>query len=242
MKKIISLVLALVMCLSLCACGNSKAVKNVEEMIASIGEVSIYSGDAILSAKEAYEQLSVKDRKRVDNSKILEEAISRYSFLESEKDRLDTMLVDATNILFVDFNYELACQKWDEVLALATDLGDVESIEEATRMIDALPFCCYENTPIMKLEYVVSGTKDYFVKSFVEGNWVKNQYNLPTGNMLNDVLNEYLDYMDTYFEIGTKKTGHFEYKSEDGYTIRILAAQFIQDNLFHVEYEEDMVK
>lgn len=47
MKRRMSLVLVLVMCLSLCACGKSEAVKAVEEKIASIGEVSIDKADII---------------------------------------------------------------------------------------------------------------------------------------------------------------------------------------------------
>lgn len=74
MKKIISLVLALVMCLSLCACGKSEEVKAVEEKIASIGEVSIDKADIIQEVNQAYEALSDKDKEKVENFDILQKS------------------------------------------------------------------------------------------------------------------------------------------------------------------------
>ena len=43
MKKAISLFLALIMCLSLCACGKSEAVKETEQAIKAIGKVTMSS-------------------------------------------------------------------------------------------------------------------------------------------------------------------------------------------------------
>ena len=74
MKKGISLVLVLVMCLSLCACGKSEEVKAVEEKIASIGEVSIDKADIIQEVNQAYEALSDKDKEKVENFDILQKS------------------------------------------------------------------------------------------------------------------------------------------------------------------------
>lgn len=51
MKRILSLLLALALCLPLCACGKTEATKAAENAIASIGEVSLDSFDAITQAK-----------------------------------------------------------------------------------------------------------------------------------------------------------------------------------------------
>lgn len=74
MKKTISLLLALVMCLSLCACGKSEEVKAVEEKIASIGEVTVEKADMIQQTQQAYDALSDEDQKKVENFDILQKA------------------------------------------------------------------------------------------------------------------------------------------------------------------------
>ena len=67
MKKLTALLLALVMTLSLCACGESAELKSVREQIAAIGEVGLDSEAAIAAAEEAYRALSEEDKAKVDN-------------------------------------------------------------------------------------------------------------------------------------------------------------------------------
>lgn len=50
MKKAISLLLALVMCLSLCACGKSEAATAFEDLVTKIETVSLDSEGAIVAA------------------------------------------------------------------------------------------------------------------------------------------------------------------------------------------------
>ena len=78
MKKVISLLLALVLCLSLCACGKSEAVKNVEAMIDALGEITLESIDAIRSAEDAYNALTEDEQKKVGNYETLTEARDAY--------------------------------------------------------------------------------------------------------------------------------------------------------------------
>ncbi len=82
MKKIISLILALVMCLSLCACGKSEAVVKVEELISAIGEVSLESKSAIESAQEAFNALSEEEKAEVENYYVLVESHDAFKQLE----------------------------------------------------------------------------------------------------------------------------------------------------------------
>lgn len=82
MKKTISLLLALVMCLSLCACGKNDAVKNVETLIDAIGEVTLDSDAAIAAAEEAYNALTAEDKTAVEN----------YALLQSARESLDREL------------------------------------------------------------------------------------------------------------------------------------------------------
>ena len=78
MKKAISLLLALVLCLSLTACGKSEAVKNVEAMIDALGEITLESIDAIRSAEDAYNALTADEQKKVENYKSLTAARDAY--------------------------------------------------------------------------------------------------------------------------------------------------------------------
>lgn len=81
MKKGISLVLALVMCLSLCACGKSKAATECENLINAIGEVSIDSKEAIEAAEKAYAALTSDEKDSISESAVaLEDARSSYIF------------------------------------------------------------------------------------------------------------------------------------------------------------------
>jgi len=70
MKKIIATILALVMCLSLAAC-KSKEAKTVEELIDAIGEVTLESESAIVSAENAYNALTAEDKAEIENHEIL---------------------------------------------------------------------------------------------------------------------------------------------------------------------------
>ncbi len=84
MKKVLALLLVLVMCLSLAACGKSKAVKAAEEAIDAIGEVTINSGDAIKNAEKLYGILTDAERQKVDNRLTLVEAQESFEALQEK--------------------------------------------------------------------------------------------------------------------------------------------------------------
>lgn len=67
MKKISFLLLAVLLCLLLTACGKTEAVKNLESQIAAIEEVTPESGDMLLAIEEAYSALTEEERKTVGN-------------------------------------------------------------------------------------------------------------------------------------------------------------------------------
>lgn len=84
MKKVISLLLALVLCISLCACGKSKAIKEVETLIDAIGEVTADSETAVLTAEKAYDALTTEESEQVEN----------YSALMEAREALDSALYE----------------------------------------------------------------------------------------------------------------------------------------------------
>lgn len=67
MKKLITAIAVLALCLSLCACGKSEAVKNVESMIDALGEVTSGSADAIEAIENAYNALAAEEQAKVSN-------------------------------------------------------------------------------------------------------------------------------------------------------------------------------
>lgn len=84
MKKAISLLLALVLCLSLCACGKSEAVLDCEKQIENLGDITLDSRSAIEYARIAYEGLSEKEQGKVGNYEKLTNAEAEYNRLLDE--------------------------------------------------------------------------------------------------------------------------------------------------------------
>ena len=82
MKKAISLFLALIMCLSLCACGKSEAVKETEQAIKAIGKVTMASRDAIEEADNLFDALTSEEQAKVSN----------YNDLTKTKDELQSLV------------------------------------------------------------------------------------------------------------------------------------------------------
>ena len=72
-KKAVALALCVLMLFSLTAC-KSSAVKNVESMIAALGEITVDSQAAVEAAETAYAALSDSDKAQVENTQTLTEA------------------------------------------------------------------------------------------------------------------------------------------------------------------------
>ena len=78
MKKIAAALLALLLCLTLCACGKSEAVIAVESMISQLGEITLDSEEAIIASEIAYGNLSEKEKEKVENYPVLLDARDAY--------------------------------------------------------------------------------------------------------------------------------------------------------------------
>ena len=102
MKKIISIVLALSMMLTLCACGKSDEAKHADETIAAIGTVTTNSLSQIERAEKEVENLSDKDVKSLDNLTMLYDAREEYNKLMADTIEV---LIDAIGELTFDSKY-----------------------------------------------------------------------------------------------------------------------------------------
>lgn len=89
MKRVTIILLALILCLSLCGCGKSEAVKNVEAMIDAIGEVTLDSEAAVVAAEEAYAALTAEEKEKVENHIVLTDARAALDpMIEEHQERL----------------------------------------------------------------------------------------------------------------------------------------------------------
>ncbi|MBE6913510.1 MAG: hypothetical protein E7472_01045 [Ruminococcaceae bacterium] len=119
MKRTLALLLALVMCLSLCACGKSEAVKAVESLIEGIGSISVSSSEKIKEAEDAYSALSVEEQKQVKN----------YEDLEKAREDFDNLGIHLTvdnydKYLNVSFNPQLFdATDYARMMGLDKDIG-----------------------------------------------------------------------------------------------------------------------
>lgn len=74
----------LLISLMLVGCGKSEAVKNAEEAIAAIGEITIESGEAIKNAEKFYNILTDSEKSEVENRMALVEAQEAFETMKSE--------------------------------------------------------------------------------------------------------------------------------------------------------------
>lgn len=103
MKRVIALLLVSIICLSLCSCGKSDAVKAVEEAISQIGDVSIDSGDAIAYAEKLYDILTDKEKTQVENRLVLTDAVDAYEkVVEAETERLRLESLTSLKAIYAD--------------------------------------------------------------------------------------------------------------------------------------------
>ena len=94
MKRVISALLSLSLCFALCSCKSQEAT-NVDNLICSIGEVTLDSGEAIRTAESAVEALSEKDYEHLEHLEELRSARVRYDDLV-DRDKAE-QLVAAIN-------------------------------------------------------------------------------------------------------------------------------------------------
>lgn len=93
MKKVLCILMALSMSLTLFACTNKKALA-VEEQINALGEITLDSEPAVVAAEEALSALRGRDRAAVTNIAVLDDARIRIDELKlmAEADKLEEMI------------------------------------------------------------------------------------------------------------------------------------------------------
>ena len=107
MKKTIAILLALCLCIGLCACGadvkKSAEAQKADELILAIGEVSLEKESAVLAAKAYYDTLTAEQKAQVENIAVLESAVQELDDLKKAgeyKEIYDKALEYEANLQF----------------------------------------------------------------------------------------------------------------------------------------------
>ena len=135
MKKFIALLLAVLISLSLCACGKSEAAKTMDEMIANIGEVTLESEDAIVAAETMYAALTDEQKGELENYALLVSARMTLDKLIEEsiptkEEMLETAKFVSVSYLNTATRDNLAKAKQSYCNQVLEVYGEIYSIEE----------------------------------------------------------------------------------------------------------------
>lgn len=85
MKKTLAFVLALCLCIGLCACSKSEDVIRVEALIENLGTITLESEREIEKTMEAYNSLTDTEKKSVENYATLEACVAEFDRLKTEQ-------------------------------------------------------------------------------------------------------------------------------------------------------------
>ena len=136
-KRIMCAILAL-LCLTLCACGKSTAVKETEAAIAQIGAVTMDSKNLITYAESLYEALPEDEKADVENYDLLASARQQYNKLVAGD---AVTKIEAINMTNPNENDALNIAKaaYDAVPESAKSLvTNVNKLETAQKLADVL--------------------------------------------------------------------------------------------------------
>ena len=127
MKRIVALAILAALLLTLCACSK---VRQAEEAIDAIGAVTAESGAQIEAAEAAVEALNEKQRDKLPNLTVLEEAQSEYETVLEQQAETETCVQDAETA--IDAIGDVTLDSLDAIRAAraAYDAVDPEAREQ----------------------------------------------------------------------------------------------------------------
>lgn len=172
MKKIYAIIIAFMIIMSLSACGKSEAAQKVDNLILSIGEVSLSSKQQIIEAEKEYALLEEKDQGQVESISILEESRQKYDQLKNMEDAQNVEnLITAIGAVSLDSSSKIETARKnynnssEEVKNLVGNLSILESaeieisrlrIEKATALIDEI------GTVALDKEDTIQAAQEYY--------------------------------------------------------------------------------
>ena len=166
MKRSISLLLAVLTVLSLCACGKIEEAKAADEKILQIGKVSVESSPEIEEARQLVDALDEKERASLENHQLLLEAESAYDALKAQEvtDAIEKLRdVNVPDAEEVDAARKMYSELTEAQKALVTNYGVLEEAENIISNIQDQTLLDALTTPDYKKdteEETVSGVLD----------------------------------------------------------------------------------
>ena len=85
-KRLVAIALLIILCVCFCACGKSEEAVIADELILSIGNVSLESENKIQEAETAVKALDEEERKSLGHLEVLEAAKTAFEDLEAEEE------------------------------------------------------------------------------------------------------------------------------------------------------------
>lgn len=143
MKKLVAVLLAVVISLSFFGCHRkSENAKAVDEMIESIGEVTLDSADKLTEIDTAIEALTEEEKAELDNLEDLDAAKTKVAELESEK-RIADVQASIDAIGTVTLKSQSAIEKAEKALKALSDeeqakVANAATLTAARKSYDAL--------------------------------------------------------------------------------------------------------
>lgn len=166
MKRVIALLLVFAICLSFCSCGKSEAAKAVENQISALD--TPVSGDILYEAIKSYNDLSDKEKSKIENYSILEEYALKYT--TSELDALGDLCISGMKLLasawstsielslegkinyFADTYMEIACDiSREELLDAMVRCNLIDSVEEYRTDFETIAYHMQNPASVIKI-------------------------------------------------------------------------------------------
>ena len=150
-KKIFSfLIILVIFCIGFSGCFKSEEAQAVDDMILSIGEITLESRDAIRRAEKAVRELSEEDKKQLDELELLETHRATYNSLlvedvENKIEKIGTVKIDnKTPIRRARTDYDRLTNElkdkvknYDVLVAAEAELSSLET-KNVIRLIDEI--------------------------------------------------------------------------------------------------------
>ena len=195
MKKLGVIMLLFALIFTLCACKSNEA-KRVDELILAIGEVSLDEKDKVYEAQEAYHALPDKDKNRIENYAILEEACE--TIFDETYEEIDyafgrCMMKEAESLCQELLNNESMPLSEEQIAKLEKVQSDIKSV-------------CFAGSYVVMPQYIIDmpieldAPKIEAIQSGGLGGTVCAVCDVNSERELSIALKQYKEYVDSSFE------------------------------------------
>lgn len=213
MKKFLIVAMIAVLSVTLCSC-KSKEAQAVDELILLIGEVSLDSEDRITNAEMAYEELSEKDRNKIENYSVLKTAREEYEKIEEERNQTVETTFVLIEEMFAEGQMKAAETECRGLLNHESIKLNADEIAKVNDFLDDIVKTCFAGTYIVIPKYIVQVPyeEDYaqpiedVLNNNLFGGGALYSCEFETGTDVELAAKRYIAYLDYNFECVSSKS------------------------------------